>query len=305
MVDSQDKLEEFDAIISSLPDKVFVLTESGKYAAIVGGDDSNHYHDGFSLKGLSLFDVLDHDKASWFLNKISETIEQNRLMIFEYSLAAQDIDLLDASLGPSGIQRFEGRVTPLASLRYGERAVVWVARNITNRYEMQQKLIFHSEIDHLSNTYNRRKLFEELNNCFYRYQRYTENCCFILIDIDNFKQINDTLGHINGDKVIEQIADICQRELRQDDLLGRLGGDEFAIIQKQVDKQDCTALAERINKQIQAHNFFDDRKIAAVSVSIGVSEFECIDKSTDDIYSRADIALYKSKHAGKNCCCKY
>jgi diguanylate cyclase (GGDEF)-like protein len=191
-------------------------------------------------------------------------------------------------------------ITPLKSLRYGEQAVVWVARNITERYKLEKQLTYQSEIDSLSNLFNRRKLFECLNNAFYSFQRYKENSSFLLLDIDNFKQINDSYGHQSGDDVIRKIAEICRSALRHTDVIGRLGGDEFGIIHKITEKNSSLALAKRLNKVVAAFSCDENTMDSTISISIGISQFTEQDHCCELIYHRADMALYKSKRAGKN-----
>lgn len=169
-----DNHEEHLALIAALPDLVFVLTESGRYAAVFGGQSNELYHQEHALVGRSLFDVLPHDKAQWFSDRILQTLTENKLMVFDYSLSGEDVDTLESQSGPEGLLRFEGRVTPFPTNRYGERAVIWVARNITERYQLEQQLTYYSEVDALSKTFNRRKLFEQLEKSFYAFQRYQE-----------------------------------------------------------------------------------------------------------------------------------
>ncbi|MGR5251639.1 diguanylate cyclase [Vibrio astriarenae] len=296
-----DNYEEHEALISALPDLVFVLTESGRYAAIFGGQSPEQYHQEHSLVGASLFDVLPKEKAKWFLDRIKQTLAANKLMIFDYSLAGDDVDTLDNQSGPKGLLRFEGRVTPFPNNRYGERAVIWVARNITERYELEKQLTYQSEIDPLSLTFNRRKLFERLEQTFYEFQRYQDNYSFILIDIDDFKLVNDTYGHQCGDKAIKHIAKVCKSLLRRSDYLGRLGGDEFAIIHKMTSKHSVNVLAERLKSNISDLTVAEECCTMNLSVSVGISQFNTHDYTIDQIYKRADVALYVSKQKGKNC----
>lgn len=298
-----DEYEEYAAVISALPDLVFVLTESGRYAAIFGGDSSDLYHDSSSLKGMTLFDVLPESQANWFLDKIHQTLEADTVMIYEYSLAANDIETVDNDSGPDGLLRFEGRVNPLKSLRYGERAVVWVARNITQRYKAEKQLIYQSEVDDLSQTLNRRKFFENLNDAFYAYKRYNENYCFLMVDIDNFKHINDTFGHCSGDITIRKLAQMCQLRIRKTDVIGRLGGDEFGIILKHTLEVSPVAFAERLIETVSTSLKLDELNDTRVSISIGLSHFLTSDSSMNDIYQRADQALYDAKRRGKNRVC--
>ncbi len=300
MAKEYDECEEYAAVISALPDMVFVLTESGRYAAIFGGENSDLYHDGSSLKGLTLANVLPEDKANWFKDRIKETLDADCVMVFEYSLSVNDVETVDAKSGPSGEQRFEGRVSPLKSLRYGERAVVWVARNITARHHIEQQLIYQSEVDDLSKTLNRRKFFEHLYDAFYTFKRYHENYCFLMVDIDNFKRINDSYGHSLGDEAIRKVADICKLKIRKTDVIGRLGGDEFGIILKHTAEISPVAFAERLIEAVSNTLLHAELSDTRVSISIGLSHFKDSDEGMEEIYHRADLALYDAKRRGKN-----
>lgn len=288
--------EEYQAIISSLPDIVFVLTESGKYAAVVGGGSSEQYHEGLSLIGKNLFDVLPESKARWFIDKIEATLNTNKLQICEYSLGADEVDTIDPTSGPDGSLRFEGRVSPLKSLRDGERAVVWVARNITTRYQLERQLVHQAEFDSLSNLYNRRKLFSCLEETYTNFINTHQNACFLLLDIDNFKQVNDQYGHQAGDRIVTKLASLLQAWLTPNDIVGRIGGDEFGIIFNG-SLDEAQSFSDKINDLLES-----DPSPIPISLSIGCSKFRIEDRTTDSIYKRADMALYQSKKAGKRRC---
>lgn len=132
--------EELLEIFSALPDLLFILSEDGYYAAVLGGNDTEFYHDGSSLVGKSLFDVLPKSKAVWFVEMISQTLQKNTVKVVEYSLSADDVDGLDKELGPNGELRFEGKMKPLPFLINGKRAVVWIARNISESHYLKEKL---------------------------------------------------------------------------------------------------------------------------------------------------------------------
>lgn len=132
--------DELLEIFSALPDPLFILSQDGYYEAIFGGEDVEFYHDGSSLVGKSLFDVLPESKATWFVNMISQTLEKNAVNTVEYSLSADDVDGLDKDIGPNGELRFEGKMKPLPFLINGKKAVVWIARNISESYFLKEKL---------------------------------------------------------------------------------------------------------------------------------------------------------------------
>ncbi|KII75683.1 sensor domain-containing diguanylate cyclase [Vibrio renipiscarius] len=297
---SQYRNEEYAAIIAALPDLVFILTESGLYADILGGNSSEMYHNGLSLVGKNLHDVLSPEHANWFLGKIHETLDQNKLMCFEYSLAGTDVACLDVHSGPPGTLRFEGRVNPLRSRYNGERAVVWVARNITFRHELAQQLTYYAEMDYLTGVYNRRKLYEHFSDALTHFQQSQQHYCFLLIDIDEFKKINDIYGHQTGDDAIRQATKTCQSMLGNNDIIGRLGGDELGIIHQCSEALSCTELARKLNEAVATLYINESVPEYPLSLSIGITHFEKHDDDIEAIYQRADLALYESKNNGKN-----
>ncbi|MDP2805283.1 MAG: helix-turn-helix domain-containing protein [Gallionellaceae bacterium] len=132
-------VEQLHSILASFPDPVFLLTRSGRYAAIYGGTDSRYYHDGSGLVGKHLHDVLKPDKADWFLAEIAKVLELRGMHILEYGLDGSDVLGLD-DLGPSDTIWFEGRVQALDFLIDEEEAVLWVASNITDRINIEMEL---------------------------------------------------------------------------------------------------------------------------------------------------------------------
>jgi len=297
------KLSEFEqmlAVIDALPDPVFILTETGRYAGIVGGKDSKYYHDGSVLVGHKLHDVLPKAKADWFLEQIRQTLDEKCMRTVEYSLGGEEVEGLDTDQGPAGMLWFEGRVQPLASLYDGERAVVWVARNITERFELENKLRDLSELDELTSLFNRRKLLDDLRQHFHDYRQNNCPTSLLMIDIDNFKNINDNFGHLVGDETLIYIAHLCRNTLRDSDIMARYGGEEFAAILPNSSLVDAEQVAERIRTKIASESEFPIGDISGITISIGVCEFHTTDINEEDILRRTDEALYRAKRGGRN-----
>ncbi|MEJ2361554.1 MAG: diguanylate cyclase [Gammaproteobacteria bacterium] len=291
------KIEQMQAVIEALPDPVFIITESGRYADIVGGSDSRFYHDGSVLVGKLLSEVLPKEKADWFLAQIAQALKINGLHTVEYALGGEEVDGLDNTRGPAGSLWFEGRIQPLASTYDGERAVVWVARNITQRYELENRLRILSEQDELTGIYNRRKFIKELQHRFDELQRYHTATAVLMLDIDHFKAINDRLGHHTGDDVLIKVANRCKSLLRKTDVFARFGGEEFIFLLPQTQINDAVNFAKRISSEISTISIEEN---SPVTVSIGVAEILESDKQPEEVIRRADKALYQAKHAGRN-----
>jgi polar amino acid transport system substrate-binding protein len=155
------------------------------------------------------------------------------------------------------------------------------------RYNKQLEEL--SKTDALTKLYNRRKIDEILNKL--QNKKYS----LILLDIDNFKEINDVFGHLEGDKVLIKIAELLKNNINSNDVLGRWGGEEFLLICKNTKEHEAYLIAERLRKLIEENDF----KIRKVTASFGVSE---ANKKTSikDVLAKADIAMYNAKQNGRN-----
>jgi diguanylate cyclase (GGDEF)-like protein len=302
MIVVTDHLDILLDMLSALPDPVFVLTESGRYAALIGGRDRQHYHNGAHLVDFSLYDVLPKAKADWFLEEINTTLTLNQLRIVEYGLAGEDVHGLDVQHGPEGEIWFEGRIQPLPTLVKNERAVVWVASNITRRHQLEAQLQLLSETDELTGAYNRRKLLDALTLSLTHFRERQAPTAVVLIDVDHFKTINDRFGHVAGDQVLRGIAHHTKTHLREGDLFARFGGEEFALLLPNTGLAMAKVIAERLRLAIASGNFLlESNPPLTVTASMGLTLIQPQDYAIEAILRRADVALYRAKHSGRNC----
>jgi diguanylate cyclase (GGDEF)-like protein len=288
---------QLQALLAALPDPAFVITRSGRYAAAYGGADLRYYHDGSALVGRAMDEVLNADKAAWFKQQIEAALLSRQLHVVEYGLAGSDVKGLQPQ-GPEHTIWFEGRVQALNHPVHGEDAVLWVASNITERHEMQQRLRLQSETDELTGLHNRRKLMAALQEHHDVVRRYHTPTALLIFDIDGFKRINDQHGHHGGDMAIIATAEVCRAELRTTDLIARLGGDEFVVLMPHVDSRQAAASAERLRQRVaQALHGLGHIK---TSISGGLSELRTDDASGEVALRRADDALFRAKRSGRN-----
>ncbi|MFW5984827.1 MAG: diguanylate cyclase [Bacillota bacterium] len=159
-----------------------------------------------------------------------------------------------------------------------------------------------NRIDFLTGLANRRHFMEYLKKMFAQASRYSSPLSFVMIDLDNFKKINDTYGHSAGDDVLAAVGDLLNEETRQEDLAARLGGEEFGVLLVQTDLNSAEKYAERIRKKILSLEF--DTVQTQISASLGVCEKnKKKDDDPEDILKRADNALYQAKNSGRNRVC--
>ncbi|KNZ40319.1 sensor domain-containing diguanylate cyclase [Acetobacterium bakii] len=171
-----------------------------------------------------------------------------------------------------------------------------VSRDITEKVKMRREIKKLSETDKLTQLYNRVKLDAELEHQLKRTKNSTAVFGLIMIDIDNFKQINDSFGHLAGDAVLVELAELFKTSIRPADIVGRWGGEEFMVILPDTDEKVAVELAETIRKEVSENRF---PKQEGITISLGVSVFSD-DASVDTIIFRADQALYRAKNNGRN-----
>jgi len=159
-----------------------------------------------------------------------------------------------------------------------------------------------AQTDPLTDALNRRALTERLNAELERARRYDSTVTLLMIDIDHFKRINDTYGHLVGDDVLMALAALLQHEVRSVDLVARYGGEEFVIVLPETREDGAVAFAERIRERIEIHAFsLDAGPTLQVTASIGVATFPAPRVATvEDLFMRADQALYRAKAEGRN-----
>ena len=165
---------------------------------------------------------------------------------------------------------------------------------------------YHEEIyrmtisDGLTAIANVRHLNEFLEREFARSRRYGRHLCVLMLDIDHFKRINDDLGHLTGDHVLRELAQIISRRVRREELLARYGGEEFVLVLPETTAEGAYTYAEALRKMIEAHEFFFEGNRIQVTVSMGVGAFDPNLGRPVDLIRKADEKLYEAKRAGRN-----
>jgi len=157
--------------------------------------------------------------------------------------------------------------------------------------------------DGLTNLANRKQLDAILNDEIPRARRYGRELSLLMLDVDHFKAINDTHGHLTGDYVLSGLASILQKRLRPNDKLGRYGGEEFCAILPETPQHNAVLIAEGLRALVEAHAFASEDQRIAVTVSVGVASLS-EGMQSEDLYRRADEMLYLAKRSGRNrvCC---
>lgn len=175
-----------------------------------------------------------------------------------------------------------------------------VFQDIARRKAMEQELTRLATTDALTGIANRRRFLEHMESELARVRRFAEKSFFLMLDLDNFKHVNDTWGHSVGDAALRHFADTCRLRVRQSDYFGRLGGEEFGIILSRTDKAGALQFAEALRGSVADSPAQTAKGPVPMTVSIGIAEFRDGDETSDNILVRADTALYSAKANGRN-----
>jgi diguanylate cyclase (GGDEF)-like protein len=153
--------------------------------------------------------------------------------------------------------------------------------------------------DELTGLYNRRHALTLLEQQMSLASRYDKSLCIAMLDLDWFKQINDTYGHVAGDKVLREFALLCKRSLRESDVIGRIGGEEFLMILSHTNKEDAFKVLDTLRTRMIGLSKVAGIPQAKVTISIGIAEYEP-DDSIENFMLLADTALYRAKNNGRD-----
>tara|TARA_R110001583_G_scaffold539_1_gene4827 strand:- start:1402 stop:3687 length:2286 start_codon:yes stop_codon:yes gene_type:complete len=289
--------KKLNAFIRVMPDPAIILSEDGVYLDVYGSSKGFPIYSGSELINKNVNNVLPKQNAESIMTMIQKTLTSNEIQVFEYEIEVNETKII-----------FEGRTTPIVYEQTGappQRHVLWLTRDITLRKEAEKEIEKLAYYDPLTNLPNRRLLTERLTQCIERIKRTHKTGALLFLDIDNFKRINDSLGHSAGDQLLTELAKRLGSVVRTSDTLARIGGDEFVILLDYIgeNNQHATHEAAIVAQKLQ-QVFYKKFKLGElafqVSGSIGVCLIEDINLNVENILKFADTAMYRTKVKGGN-----
>jgi diguanylate cyclase (GGDEF)-like protein/PAS domain S-box-containing protein len=284
--------ERFRSLVLNTSDVITILT----------GDGAIDFHSpsatriwGYSpeaLRNTSIFEFVHPDEAEVARGLISQSLSRPRLsMSAEIRLRLADETWCYYEVVATNLLR-DPRVS----------GIVTTFRDITERKDFEQALRYQAFHDALTDLPNRTLFVDRVERSLARAVRRGAQVSVMFIDLDNFKVINDSLGHAVGDLLLVTLTDRIKSCLRHEDTLARLSGDEFAILVEDVrDQDDARGLADRVQEQLQVPFILDRREVFA-SVSIGIALSGPQHAGPNDLLRDADLAMYRAKSNGKARC---
>jgi diguanylate cyclase (GGDEF)-like protein/PAS domain S-box-containing protein len=273
---------ELRALFAAMDDVVFEIDVQGRYLRVASTNPSLLYRPSEELVGNTLHDVLPTATAEELLDYIKRSVESRETVKAEYSLVIEGEE-----------KWFEGSVTPLT-----EDSVVWVGRDITERKALEERLAHEALHDPLTDLPNRTLFSDRLQHALARVRRRQQSLAVMFMDLDNFKVINDSLGHKMGDRLLVAATKRLRGLLRPEDTVARLGGDEFVFLLEDTDMDSAILVAERILEKLRVPFSLGGRKFF-ITASIGIAVDGGNRKHTADLLRDADLAMYRAKHSGK------
>ena len=226
-----------------------------------------------------------------FLYKVRELYERPDAESYD-ELAFKDGRVFERYSQP---QRVDGRTV----------GRVWNFRDVTERRRFEERLQHLADHDPLTDLFNRRRFEDELEREVARASRYGHGGALLLMDLDDFKSVNDSFGHIWGDETLRRIAATLRERLRTTDILARLGGDEFAVLLPESDQVRGQKLAEELLEVLRSQTIETDRGEIQLTTSIGVVSLDALTDTELDPLVAADTAMYRAKHEGRDRVCSH
>lgn len=230
------------------------------------------------------------DDLDYAAQSLAEVLDKGAVEAREYRIIRADGQLRWLS-DKCFISRQSGAGQPLM--------IVGIAEDITEKKQLEGELQRLATTDVLTQSSNRRHFFDCARREFDLARQFGNPLAFLLLDIDDFKLINDQHGHQIGDQVLQAVAQCGGGALRRGDLFGRIGGEEFAAVLPGCAPELAQQIAERLQREVQRLSFGDEGQAFGVTVSQGLTALRADDSSLDALFARADAAMYQAKRQGK------
>jgi len=297
-----EKLHRY--IVNKSPDIVYILDSQGRFTFINKRVETLLGYKMKDVIGRHYTDLIHEDDLDKAQFKFNERRTGKRASInIELKLKCKNNDQ---------VRNFDNRLLPIEINSVGvyksqetndDRKFIGtygIARDITDRIEAEEIIRFQAYHDMLTRLPNRTLLKDRLHQAIAHAKRNKNNLSVMFLDLDRFKVINDTLGHMVGDKLLQAVAMRLRHCLREGDTLARIGGDEFTLLLPEVhSKNDAEVIASKIIKSLKMPFKIDSHELF-VSTSIGISQYPEDGQTMESLIKHADIAMYSVKGKGKN-----
>ena len=272
-------------IFEAIPDLFFVLEQDGTIADYHANNNNDLYVSPEQFIGKKMIDVLPEKVAHKFQLHIEKATTQGKMVSFEYELNM-----------PEGINYYEARVRLLAK----KSQMMVIIRDISEPHRSAELIRRQAHFDSLTALPNRFLSLDRLSQILMEVQKNHVKAAVFFLDLDDFKKVNDSLGHEVGDKLLIEAAHRLQQALKKNDTVGRLGGDEFIVLISSLDDEsDALVIADRLLKAFRKPFKLEGRDLI-LTLSIGIAISPKDGTSASVLLRNADTAMYQAKALGRN-----
>jgi diguanylate cyclase (GGDEF)-like protein/PAS domain S-box-containing protein len=284
--EAMQRSSELEAIFQALPDIYFRIARDGTILDYRAQQLTSLYMPPEQFLGHRMQDILPPALGRMFLEKRDAVAHSGQLQTYEYSLEV-----------PDGLRTFEARLTSLAPVSDDLIAVI---RDVTERKRVEEEIRYRANYDQLTGLPNRELLVERLTQTIKQSHREPHRLALLFVDLDHFKQVNDTLGHALGDRLLQQAAERLEHCVREIDTVARLGGDEFVVLLQGMDHPRHAAQVAGKIIDLLDDPFQLEGHAAHIGASIGITLFPDDGEDVLTLFRNADLAMYRAKDAGRN-----
>jgi len=272
------------ALYEAVPDLLLFLDLEGRFLECKPAKDFQTHIEPEHFLGKTIHEALPEGVADQAMLCLEKAVAGRGIASFEYQMAL-----------PQGVTNYESRF-----IRASEEQVLCIVRDISESKRTQQQLHFLAHYDTLTGLPNRLLFNESLQQAQTYANRTSDTIAVMFIDLDRFKNINDTLGHGVGDKLLQQVGARISLCIRESDTVARMGGDEFAVVLVNVrEERDAAVVAEKIIDALRLPFMVEDHEVF-VGASIGITFYRPGQDDRDVLLEKADVAMYHAKERGRN-----
>ncbi|MDO7083353.1 EAL domain-containing protein [Pseudocolwellia sp. AS88] len=273
------------AVLESTPDLFFLMEEDGTIIDFHASNQKELYVTPEEFIGKSMVDILPDGIGNRLKVYIEKALKEQGVSSFEYELKL-----------PHGLLFYEARVSHLP--QYNQ--IVVIVRDITEQHKTDEIIRHHAYFDTLTLLPNRFLALDRLSQMINEAQRNHEKTAILFLDLDDFKKVNDSLGHEIGDKLLIESANRLSQSIRKEDTVGRLGGDEFIVLLRGLtDENNALDFVEHLLEVFRKPFNIDGRELM-ITLSIGIAIYPENGENASNLLRNADTAMYQAKALGRN-----
>lgn len=274
---------------------------------LIAGDGTVVYKDNYEEKLLKSVETYLNSKTNKGLTQSASKLDEvsfngKDYFIYYSSIATTNLSIVQLIDKQEVLQDRLNFMFSLLCVYIGGTIFILIVLflNIIDHNTIEKELILKATTDSLTGVNNRGYFMEKAHDLFIRAKEFKSYFSVLILDIDHFKNVNDTYGHAIGDLVLKALSESCRLSLRKEDLFGRIGGEEFAVALPNTNKEEAFRIAEKLRKELSLLVVAAENKHITFTVSIGVSMLQGSDTSVNELIKRADDALYSAKNLGRN-----